>query len=100
MDHGPAVEVVEHLEVSEYKTKIGIRFFIVYSIVFCGFIVINTVAPQLMKVRVLFGLNLAVTYGFSLIIAAVVMGLAYNAACSKKEREFEQRAADDAGGEA
>ncbi len=100
MDHGPAVEVEEHQEVSAYKTKIGIRFFIVYSIVFSGFIVINTFVPQLMKVKVVFGLNLAVTYGFSLIIAAVVMGLVYNAVCSRKEREFEEDAAAGIGGEA
>jgi uncharacterized membrane protein (DUF485 family) len=97
LEHGPAVEYEEHQDISDYKTKIGIRFFAIYSIVFAGFVLINTFAPQLMKVKVILGLNLAVTYGFGLILAAIIMGLAYNAACTKKEREYEQKAENPAG---
>ncbi len=42
-----------------------------------------------MEKTVLFGLNLAVTYGFGLILLAIVMGLAYNHFCTKKENELE-----------
>ena len=89
MEHGPAIEVNENPELSQYKTKIGIRFFAIYGSIFAGFVIINTFAPRLMKVKVVFGLNLAVTYGFALIIAAIIMGLAYNMVCTKKENEFE-----------
>ena len=56
--------------------------------VYAGFIIINTVAPKLMGKQVIFGLNLAVTYGFGLIILAVIAGLIYNAICTKKEDEL------------
>ncbi len=91
MEHGPAVEVNENPELSLYKTKIGIRFFAIYGSLFTGFVIINTFAPGLMKVKVVLGLNLAVTYGFALIIAAIIMGLVYNMVCTKKENEFEAR---------
>jgi uncharacterized membrane protein (DUF485 family) len=102
MEHGPAVEVNENPELSEYKTKIGLRFFAIYGSFFAGFVIINTFVPGLMKIKVLLGLNLAVTYGFALIIAAIIMGLIYNMVCTKKENEFESRLtltdADDSNG--
>jgi len=93
MEHGPAVEVNEDPAASEYKTKLGLRFFAVYGVLFAGFVLINTFAPQLMKVKVMLGLNLAVIYGFTLILAAIIMGLIYNALCTKKEDELETLAA-------
>ena len=93
MEHGPAVEVNEDPAASAYKTKLGLRFFAVYGVLFAGFVLINTFAPQLMKVKVLLGLNLAVIYGFTLILAAIIMGLIYNALCTKKEDELEALAA-------
>ncbi len=99
MEHGPAVEVNEDPAASEYKTKIGLRFFAVYGVIFAGFVLINTFAPQLMKVKVILGLNLAVTYGFVLILAAIIMGLIYNALCTKKEDELEALAASADSGE-
>ena len=46
---------------------------------------INLIEPVLMETTVLAGLNLAVVYGFSLIIVALVMALIYNRACGRKE---------------
>jgi len=74
---------------SEVKKKIGIRMFIAYGIVYAGFVIINTLIPKLMGKKVIFGLNLAVTYGFGLIILAIAAGLIYNSICTKKEDEME-----------
>jgi uncharacterized membrane protein (DUF485 family) len=41
-----------------------------------------------MEKTVIFGLNLAVTYGFGLIIFALVLALIYNAMCAAKEKEL------------
>jgi uncharacterized membrane protein (DUF485 family) len=73
---------------SEFKKKVGIRMFVAYAVVYAGFIIINTAAPKLMGISVAFGLNLAVTYGFGLIILAIVAGIIYNAICTKKEDEL------------
>lgn len=87
MDHGPAVQHEED-HASGYKTKIGLILFAVYGIIYAGFIAINTLAPRLMEKKVIFGLNLAVTYGFGLIVLAIVMGLVYNWLSTKKENQL------------
>jgi uncharacterized membrane protein (DUF485 family) len=94
MDHGPAVQYEEHEDLIAYKSKVGIKLFFVYALVYVVFVVINTVKPTLMDVKVLFGVNLASIYGFSLIILAIIMGLIYNSICSKKESEMEAKERD------
>ena len=82
--HGPASDWGED-KASDYKAKLGIYLFIVYCIVYAGFVAINTVSPKLMGVIVFAGLNLACVYGFGLIILAIVMGVIYNAMCTAAE---------------
>lgn len=89
MDHGPAVQYEEHEDLISFKSRTGIKLFFVYALVYAVFVIINTVKPTIMDVKVLFGVNLASIYGFFLIILAIVMGLIYNAICSKKEAEME-----------
>lgn len=84
MSHGPATDWGEDKAIA-YKTRIGLILVSIYGLVYVGFILINTVFPRLMGVRVLFGANLAVIYGFSLIILAVILGIIYNWLCTKKE---------------
>jgi len=84
MDHGPTSEWGED-RASEYKARLGIYLFIVYCIVYAGFVVINTVSPKVMGVIIFAGLNLAAVYGFGLILLAIVMGLIYNAMCTAAE---------------
>ena len=76
---------------SEFKKKIGIRMFLAYALVYAGFVILNTVAPKAMGLHVMFGLNLAVIYGFGLILLAIVSGLIYNHFCTKKEDEMAER---------
>ena len=72
---------------SRIKTRIGIRMVLVYGALFFGFILINTIKPAVMDLEVVFGLNLAVTYGFGLILLAIVLGLVYNSICTAKEKK-------------
>ena len=83
-EHGPSADWGED-KASEYKARLGIYLFIVYCIVYAGFVVINTVSPKLMGVIIFSGLNLAVVYGIGLIILAIVMGLIYNSMCTAAE---------------
>lgn len=82
--HGPAVKM-EKDNASGFKTKIGLKLFIVYSLIYAGFVIINTIEPKLMELEIFLGLNLAVVYGFGLIVIAIIMGLIYNSICTKKE---------------
>ncbi len=84
MDHGPAIQC-EKDNASEYKSKLGLFLFVIYLAIYTGFVIINTVKPKLMEIKMFLGLNLAVVYGFGLIILAIVLGLIYNAMCSSAE---------------
>ena len=69
-----------------YKRKLGVRMFLVYALLYLSFIVINLLKPVLMETIVIAGLNLAVVYGFSLIIIALILALYYNRACGRREK--------------
>ncbi len=68
-----------------YKMKLGVQMFIPYALIYAAFVLINLVKPIVMETIVVFGLNLAVVYGFGLIILALVMALIYNRMCSRQE---------------
>jgi len=71
-----------------FKSKVGLILFGVYSFIYAGFVFINTWSPKTMETKVLLGLNLAVFYGFFLIILAIVMGIIYNHYCTKMENKL------------
>ncbi|MBU0934250.1 MAG: DUF485 domain-containing protein [Spirochaetes bacterium] len=96
MDHGPNITTGKDYA-PEYKSRLGLRLFLVYSILYAGFIIINAFIPRLMAFILFAGLNLAVVYGFGLIITAIVLGLIYNHLCTKKEQQMQ--AAESAGGQ-
>ena len=49
--------------------------FTLYAVIYAGFVVVNLVRPGLMEKAVIAGLNLAVVYGFGLIIFALILAL-------------------------
>ena len=85
--HGPAAKLGKD-NASEWKSKLGIKLFFVYGLIYAGFVLINTFNRDLMKRDVFLGLNLAVVYGMGLIVLAIVMGVIYNHFCTKKEDEL------------
>ena len=87
MSHGPATQWGEDKAIA-YKTKFGLYLFIIYVLVYIGFIAINVASPKTMAMTVFAGQNLAVVYGFGLIALAFVMGIIYDYLCSKKEDEL------------
>ncbi|MFA6505089.1 MAG: DUF485 domain-containing protein [Treponemataceae bacterium] len=68
-----------------YKRGLGIKMFTAYALFYAGFIVINLLKPVLMEAKIIAGLNLAVVYGFALIVIALILALFYNQACSARE---------------
>ena len=72
---------------SAFKTRVGIWMFILYAVVYGGFVLINTVNPELMASDI-GSLNLAIIYGFGLIIFALMLAFVYNAICTAAEEEF------------
>lgn len=87
MNHGPAVELgVDNA--SAKKAKLGVWFFLIYSIFYVGFVVIGVVNYELLSQEVAFGLNLALFYGMGLIVFAVLLGILYNFLCSRYEDDL------------
>jgi uncharacterized membrane protein (DUF485 family) len=87
MSHGPATDWGEDKAIG-YKTKLGLWLFLIYVLVYIGFIAINVASPHTMEVEVFAGQNLAVIYGFGLIVLAFVMGIIYDVLCTNKEDEL------------
>ena len=59
------------------QSRIGLLLFVIYMALYAGFVGINAFSPALMKWTPLAGVNLAVLYGFGLIIAAILMAFLY-----------------------
>jgi uncharacterized membrane protein (DUF485 family) len=90
MDHGPAVELgVDHA--TKRKTRLGIWMFILYTLVYGAFVAIGVTNYEAMSILVFGDLNLAVTYGFGLIVLAIILGLIYNWRCTKIENEMNKK---------
>ncbi len=59
------------------QSPIGFLLFAVYLALYLGFVVINAFWPQMMKSTPIAGVNLAVLYGFGLIVTAIIMAFLY-----------------------
>lgn len=76
------------------KRRLGVQLLAVYALIYIVFIAINVANVNIMEIVLFAGLNLAVVYGFGLIILALCMALVYSSACTRLEDKMA------AGGEA
>lgn len=73
---------------SDYKARLGVWMFLVYCLVYAGFVAVNLLSPESMEQPVLMGMNLAVVYGMGLIVIALILALFYNFLCQVEERRL------------
>ena len=86
---------MQHEKVSEdqkdcaapFKAKLGLWMFLIYTIVYIGFIVITAFSPETMGISI-GNINLAIFYGLFLIIFAVILALVYNFLCARCEKRM------------
>jgi uncharacterized membrane protein (DUF485 family) len=90
MLHKPAV-VIGDDHAAAKKSKLGVILFFVYTLIYAGFVVIGLTKPELMGMEIIGGQNLAIIYGFALIILAIVMGFVYNYFCTKMENKINKK---------
>ena len=62
------------------NTRLGLTLFTVYLVFYSGFVLLAAFSPDSLAV-LLAGVNLAVWYGFGLIVAAFVLAIVYGWAC-------------------
>ena len=67
--------------------RLGFVLFGVYLLLYGGFVLLNTFAPQTMEALPFAGVNLAILYGFGLIVAALILALIYGAFCKPEGDE-------------
>lgn len=95
MEHGPPSEWQE--EKSEgFKTRLGLIMVAFFTIIYFAFIILAVTNPQAMANDV-GSLNVAVVYGFGIIIIAIIQALIYNFICSGREKR--DGVTEDDGGE-
>jgi len=80
-----------------YKAQLGIYMFFIYAIFYAGFVVINVTAPLLMERIIFAGLNLAIVYGLSLIVVALLLAVIYNILCTRKESSLNDSSQEKGG---
>jgi len=63
------------------NSRIGLALFTLYLLFYCGFMGLNAFAPDAMEETPIAGLNLAILYGFALILAAFLLAIIYGLLC-------------------
>ncbi len=77
------------------NARIGLVLFGVYLLLYGGFVLLNAFSPETMELTPLEGINLAILYGFGLIVAAVVMSIVYGLLCKPSEEQSSSKGADE-----
>ena len=75
-------------------SRLGLCLFAAYVLLYSGFVLLAAFAPKTMEQTPIAGVNLAVWYGFGLIVAALLLAVIYGWA----SRPGRQQIQDDATG--
>ena len=73
----------DHPHTIARNVRYGLILFAVYVLFYGGFVLLSALRPDVMASRPFGGVNLAILYGFALIVAALVLALIYMALCRK-----------------
>lgn len=60
-----------------FNARLGLVLFFLYLLLYIGFVGISAFAPSWMEWRPMDGMNLALLYGFGLILAALALAFVY-----------------------
>lgn len=82
MDHQPAAPAArESLATSDRNARYGMWLFLLYLFFYVGFVLLSAFWPNALTAIGPGGVNLAVTYGLVLIVAALGLALVYAWLC-------------------
>jgi uncharacterized membrane protein (DUF485 family) len=80
-----------HPQTIARNVRLGLILFVIYVLFYGGFVALSAFAPGVMA-RDVGGVNLAIVYGFALILAAFVLALIYMAGTMKRAAETTETA--------
>jgi uncharacterized membrane protein (DUF485 family) len=85
-DHGPnEADAEEQPHLVTRNARYGIALFVVYLAFYVGFVLLGTFALSILAQRPWGGVNLAIWYGFALIVAAFAVALVYSWLCRARD---------------
>lgn len=93
--HAPLLNLLPIRIPMQYNTRLGLILFLIYLLFYCGFVFISAFSPQTMEITPIKGVNLAILYGFGLIVAAFVMAMIYGVMCKSDDGETETSSSSD-----
>jgi uncharacterized membrane protein (DUF485 family) len=64
-----------------YNARLGLRLFAAYCLFYAGFVLISAFRADWMDYEIIAGMNLAIVYGFALIIVAILLSFVYGCFC-------------------
>lgn len=70
-----------------HNARLGLVLFLIYLAFYSGFVLVNAFSPDTMESTPLAGINLAVWWGFGLIVVALVLALVYGWLCTSAEAD-------------
>jgi len=77
--------------VESRNARLGLFLFGFYLLLYSGFVLLNAFSPETMETTPVAGINLAILYGFGLIVTAIVLSLLYGLLChSPTAKETEE----------
>ncbi len=79
----PVAKEREDAAVVAHNTRMGVVLLLVYVVFYGGFMALSAFWPAAMAATPFGGANLAVLYGFGLIVLALVLALVYMKVCRK-----------------
>ena len=81
---GDPIHELTNTAAERYNRRLGLWLFALYLALYVGFVGIIFADYRIMARQVFAGLNLAIVYGFGLILAAFVLALIYFVACRRE----------------
>ena len=76
-DHRPVARETVNPADAARNSRYGLALFTVYGVLYAAFMVITAFAPRILEMTVIAGINFAVVYGLTLILAAFLLALFY-----------------------
>ncbi|MBI3860538.1 MAG: DUF485 domain-containing protein [Planctomycetia bacterium] len=82
-DQAPAERETVNEDEAKRRARLGLVLFAIYFALYAGFMLINVFVPALLEITPFAGVNLAILYGFGLIVAALLLALVYAWLCRR-----------------
>jgi uncharacterized membrane protein (DUF485 family) len=79
----------DHPDLTSLNARTGLVLFAIYSAVYAVFVGLSAFSPETMAQPTALGPNVAILYGFGLILGAFLLALVYMFLCGRNARRVE-----------